>query len=152
MAEFSKCRKSLQSPRKASYMLANRFLTAFGIVRVDFSRIRKGSKLADLKQKVWALAHSYEHGGFWSVTEFAPISLKLRLNPTKWISNCFWDRSCRFRLNSPQGSEIGSFWAESLGYSPWFSTWRILVSAGSRSKLPETPPNWVLSRLFVWIS
>ena len=66
-------------------------------------------------------------------------SLK-RLYACKLISNCLRDRLYGLRVNS-QVSEIGRFWAKSLGYSPWFWTWRILVSAGSRSKLPETPPS-----------
>ena len=45
----------------------------------------------------------------------------------------------RYGVNS-QDHEIGRFWAKSLGYSLWFWTWQILVSAGNRSKLPEMPP------------
>ena len=33
-----------------------------------------------------------------------------------------------------------SILSKGLGYSPWFWRWQILVSAGNRSKLPETPP------------
>ena len=49
------------------------------------------------------------------------------------------DSLCRFRVNS-QGSKSGRFWEKSLGYSPWFWTWRILVSPGNSSKLSETSP------------
>ena len=57
-----------------------------------------------------------------------------------------------------KGSKIGWFWPKSLGYSPWFWTWRIWVSFGIRSKLPKSPPMClqmhfqVLSRMFVKIS
>ena len=44
MADFCKCRESVQTP---SYMIANEFLSAYGIVRVDFRWICKGPKLAD---------------------------------------------------------------------------------------------------------
>ena len=44
----------------------------------------------------------------------------------KWISKSFQDYLYGFRKNS-LGSEIGRFWAKSLGYSPWFWTWRILA-------------------------
>ena len=30
-----------------------------------FRGIRKGRKLADFEQKAWAIAHGFEHGGFW---------------------------------------------------------------------------------------
>ena len=36
MADFGKCRKSLQTPRDASYMLANGFPTAYGTFYVEF--------------------------------------------------------------------------------------------------------------------
>ena len=52
MADFGKCRKSLQTPWNASYS-------------VDFGWIRKGTNLADFEQKAWAIAHAFEHGGFW---------------------------------------------------------------------------------------
>ena len=61
MADFRKCRKSLQTPWNASYRLENGLLTDCGIVRVDFGWIRKGPNLADFEQK----AHGFEHGGFW---------------------------------------------------------------------------------------
>ena len=51
MADFGKCRKSLQTPWNASYMLADEFIPACGIVSVDFAWIRKGPKLADIEQK-----------------------------------------------------------------------------------------------------
>ena len=71
--------------------------------------------------------------------EIAPNSLKRLLHACKWISNCFRDCLYGFWVNS-QGSEVGRLWAKSLGYGPWFWAWWILVSAGNRSKLPETPP------------
>ena len=77
LADLGKCRKSLQTPWNASYIHENTFVTAFGIVAMDFGWIRKGPKVADFEQKP---------------------------------------------------------------YRPWFWTWRIWVSAGNRSKLPETPP------------
>ena len=139
IVDFGKFWKSLQTPRIACYMLGNGFLTPCGTVCVDFGWIREGRILAVFEQKAWAIAHGFQHGGFWQVQEIAPNSLKSLLNPSKWISYSSRDCLCRFRVNS-QGSEIGRFLAKSLGYSPWFRTWRILVSHGNRSKLPESPP------------
>ena len=107
---------------------------------VDLGWIRKGRKSADFEQKAWAIAHAFEHGGFWQVLEIAPNSLKRLQIPSKIISDSLRDLLCRFGVNS-QGSKIGRFWAKSLGYSPCFWTWRILASPGNRSKLSETPPN-----------
>ena len=63
MADISKCRKSLQTPWNASYILADGFLTVCGIARVDFGWIRKGPKSTDFEHKAWA--HGFEYGGFW---------------------------------------------------------------------------------------
>ena len=118
--------------------------------------IRKGRKSADFEQKAWAIAHAFEHGGFWQVLEIAPNSLKRLQIPSKIISDSLRDLLCRFGVNS-QGSKIGRFWAKSLGYSPCFWTWRILASPGNRSKLSETPPNpfqnyfWLLAGLVMSI-
>ena len=125
-------------PESPAYMLGNGFITPCGTVCVDFGWIREGRILAVFEQKPWAIAHGFEHGGFWQVQEIASNSLKSLLNPSKWISNPLRDRLCRFRVNS-RVSDIGRLWAKSLGYSPWFRTWRILVSPGNRSKLPESP-------------
>ena len=65
MGDFDKCWESLQTPWNASYMLVNGFLSACGIVGVDFVWIRMGPKLADFEQKARAMAHGFEHGGFW---------------------------------------------------------------------------------------
>ena len=46
-------------------MLANAFLSPSGIVCIDFGYIRKDPKLAVFEQKAWAIAHRFEHGGFW---------------------------------------------------------------------------------------
>ena len=64
MADLGKGRKSLQTLWNASYIIENTFLTAFGIVAMDFGWIRKGPKVADFEQKPWAIAHGFEHGGF----------------------------------------------------------------------------------------
>ena len=106
---------------------------------VDFGWIRKCRKLAVFEQKAWAIAHGFEHGGFWQVLEISRNCMKRLLYPCKWISNSLRDFLGRFWVNS-QVSKIGRFWAKSLGYSPWFWTWRILASSGNRSKLSETPP------------
>ena len=111
-----------------------------GTCYVDLGWIRKGRKSADFEQKAWAIAHAFEHGGFWQVLEIAPNSLKRLQIPSKIISDSLRDLLCRFGVNS-QRSKIGRFWAKSLGYSPCFWTWRILASPGNRSKLSETPPN-----------
>ena len=139
MADLGQGWKSLQTLWNASYMLENAFLVAFGTVCVDFEWILKGPKLAVFEQKPWAIAHGFENGGFGSGLEIAPNSLKRFLYARKCVSSCFGDCLCRFWVNS-QGSEIGRFWAKTLGYSPWFWKWRIWVRTGNRSKLSETLP------------
>ena len=46
-------------------MLANGFLTVFGLVCKDSGRIGKCPKSTDFEQKAWAIAHGFEEGGFW---------------------------------------------------------------------------------------
>ena len=106
---------------------------------VQFERIHEGRKLTVFDQKPWAIAHGFEHDGFWQVLEFAPNSVKRLLSAWKWISNTLQDYLCRIRTNS-RGLEIDRCWPKTLGYSPWFWKWRILASSGIRSKLRETPP------------
>ena len=69
-ADFGKFWKSLHTPWNASYILENSFVTASGNVGEDFRWIWKGPKTADFgksdfEQKAWAIAHGFEHGGFW---------------------------------------------------------------------------------------
>ena len=125
---------NLQIHWNASYMLANGFPTPCGTICVNFGWIRKGPKLAVLDQKAWAIAHGFEQGRYWKVLEIAPNSLKRTLHACKWISNSLRDSVYRFRVNW-QGSQIGRFWAKSLGYSPCFWTWRIFASVRNHSKL-----------------
>ena len=140
MADFGKSWKSLQNLWNACKSLPKLFLTLCGTCYADLGWIRKGRKSADFEQKAWAIAHAFEHGGFWQVLEIAPNSLKRLQIPSKIISDSLRDFLCRFGGNS-QGSTIGRFWAKSLDYSPCFWTSGILASPGNRSKLSETPPN-----------
>ena len=142
MADFGKCWKSLQTFWKDSYVLANGFVSARGTIWMDFGWIRWGPKLADFEQKAWAIAHAFEHGGFWQVLEIAQTFLKGLIYGSKWISKCLRDYLNGFRVNS-LGSELGGFWAKTLGYSPGFWTWRILASVWNRSKLPERTHIWL---------
>ena len=57
-------------------MLGNGFLSSYGLVRQDLTRISNGPKSADFEQKPWALAHGFEHGGLWKVLQLTPNSLK----------------------------------------------------------------------------
>ena len=150
MADFGKCWKSLQTFWKDSCMVANGFLIACGTIWMDFGWIRRCPNLADFEQKAWAIAHDFEqkawaiahdfeHGGFWQELEIAQTFLKGLLYGCKWISKCLRDYLKGFRVNS-LGSELGGFWAKSLGYSPCFWTWLILESVGNRSKLSERTP------------
>ena len=139
MADFGKFWKSLQAIWYASYTIVNGFLSPCATVWVDFGWIRKCRKLAVFEQKAWAIAHGFEHGGFWQVLEISRNCMTRLLYHCKWISNSLRDFLGRFVVNS-QVSKIGRFWAKSLGYSPWFWTMRILASSGNRSKLSETPP------------
>ena len=43
---------------------------------MDSGWIRYGPEVADFEQKAWAIAHAFEHGGFWQVLEIAPNFLK----------------------------------------------------------------------------
>ena len=64
-------------------MLANEFLTTFGIVGEDFGWIPKGTKLADFEQKAWALAHGFHWrpsvsaGGRFKLRETHPMCLQM---------------------------------------------------------------------------
>ena len=139
MADFGKSWKSFQTLWNASKTVLKWFVTASATVCVDLGWIRKNRKLADFEQGAWAIAHGFEHGRFFELLEIAPNSLKRLQNRSKMICDCFRDCLCRFRVNS-QVSKIGRFWAKALSYSPWFWTWPIFWTPGSRSKLSETPP------------
>ena len=52
-------------PKTSRKMLANGFLTLYEIVPEDFGIFPKGPKSADFDQKAWAIAHGFDHGGFW---------------------------------------------------------------------------------------
>ena len=109
----------------------------FGMCSRRFRVNSHGSEIG----RFWAKSLGYSLG-FWKWPIWLSAgnrskSLKRLLCASKWISNYLQARSRRFRVNS-HGSEIGRFWAKSVGYSPWFWRWRILVSVGNRSKLPET--------------
>ena len=138
MADFVNSCKSLQTLWNSCKTVLKWFVTACATVWVDLGWIRMGRKLADFEQKAWAIAHGFEHGRFCQLLEIAPNSLKLLQNRFKMICDCLRDCFCRFSVNS-KGSKTGRFWAKGLGYSPWFWTWRFLVSPGNRSKLSETP-------------
>ena len=85
MVDFRKYWKSLQTPWNASKTLANRFRTPCGTFCIDLGWFRKGDKFAVFQQKPWAIAHGFEHGGFWQVLEIAPNSLKR----SKTVANRF---------------------------------------------------------------
>ena len=68
------------------------FLSSFGLLSQDFRWIRKGPKSADFEQKAWAIAHGFEHGGFWQVPEIVPNFLKSLLHSCKWFTKYF--RGC----------------------------------------------------------
>ena len=120
MADFGKCRESFQSPLNASYVLANGFPTISRQICDELGWIPKDPKSADFEHKAWAIArHGFENDGFEVVRGIVKNSLKRLLYAWKWISTYFQARSLRFWVNS-EGSEIGRFWAKSLGYSPWF--------------------------------
>ena len=138
MADLGMCRESFQTLWNALYMLGNGFLSTLKLSREDLGWIWKGPKSADFEQKAWGIAHGFEDGGFGYVPGIVRNSLKRLVYAWKWISNYFRACSWRFRVNSDL-SEIGRFWAKSLGYSPWFWRRRIWLCAGNRSKLSETP-------------
>ena len=63
-ADFSKFKKSSQTPWNVSHVLANGFLTVLEPIRKDFKGISKGLKSTDFDQKAWVIAHGFEEGGF----------------------------------------------------------------------------------------
>ena len=83
MADFGRCRKSLQTLWNASHNLANRLLSARGDVCVDFGWIAKVPKLAEFEQKAWAIAHGLnmadlgKHRKSPKPSERTPTSLQL---------------------------------------------------------------------------
>ena len=131
--------ESFQTFWNVSYVRGNGFPTTFGVVPEDLGWIPKGAKSTDFHQKPWAIAHGFEHGRFREVLGIVPNSLKCLLLVFKCFCKYFRDCSWRFGVNS-EGSEMHRFWAKSLGYSPWFWTWRIWVSVGNLSKLTDTSP------------
>ena len=137
--DFGKSWKSLQTLWNGSKTPIKLFLSPCATVCVVFGWIRKGRNLAVFEQKPWAIAHCFEDGRFWKVLEIAPNSLKRLQNPYKIIFKSLRDSLCRFRVNS-QWSKFSRFWGKTLGYSPWFWTWPILVNPANRSKLSETAP------------
>ena len=76
MADFGKSGNRPKLLKNVAKMLANGFLTTCEIVREVFGRICNDTKSADFDQKAWAIAHGFEHGGFWQLREIDPNSLK----------------------------------------------------------------------------
>ena len=105
----------------------------------------EGSKIGRFQQKAWAIAHGFEHGGFWQVLEIAPNSLKRLLTPSKMISNCLPDFLYRFRVNW-QGSKIGRFqqkaWAIAHGFEHG-RFWQVLEIAPNFLKRLLTPSKMI---------
>ena len=127
---------TLRNRSKLLETISNSFRDCLCRFRVN----SQGSKIGQF----WARSLGYSPW-FWTWRILVtpgnpPNSLKRLLNPSKTIDNSFRNCLCRFRVNS-KGSKIGRFWAKSLGYSPWFWTWRILVTLRNRSKLLETISN-----------
>ena len=129
-------RFSAQSLRYGPYSktLIKIFLSRCGTICVDFGWIRKGRNVC----RFWAKTLGYSPWFWtWSISVSPanrPNSLKCLLNPSKITSKSLRHCLCRFLVNS-QGSKCGHFLAKTLGYSPWFWTWSILVSSGNRSKI-----------------
>ena len=141
MADFGKSWKSLQTLWNASKSLPKLFLTLCGTCYADLGWIRKGRKSADFEQKAWAIAHAFEHGGFWQVLEIAPNSLKRLQIPSKIISDSLRDLVCRFGVNS-QGSKIGRFWAKTWAIAHAFEHggfWQVLEIAPNSLKRLQIP-------------
>ena len=76
--------------------------------REEFDRIYRCPKSADFDQKAWAIAHGFEHGGFWSVLETVSNSIKRLPHAYKCNYKCLGDSSRRFGEHF-EGSEISRF-------------------------------------------
>ena len=134
-ADFGKSKESFQTPWKNSSILADGFPTTFRIVREDIGWMPKDRKSIDFDKKspwLWTVP-------IWVSARKPSKLLICLLCSSKWLSNYFRDYSWRFGVNF-EGSEIHRFWPKTLGYSPWFWTGSIWVSAGKCSKLPEMRP------------
>ena len=98
----------------------------------EFARVRI---LADFEQKPWAIARGFDYkwwilvsaGNRSKLPETPPTCLQIDSN---WISGEF----ARVRILADFEQKP---WAIARGFD---YKWWILVSAGNRSKLPETPP------------
>ena len=65
MADFVNSCKSLPALWNARKTVLKWFVTTCATVCVDLGLIRSVRKLADFEQNAWAIAHGFEHGGFW---------------------------------------------------------------------------------------
>ena len=136
MADLGKCWESFKTPWISSYKackcISNYFRQCWWRFRVN----SEGSEIGRFLPK--SLGYS---PWFWKWRIWVNVGIRSKLpeSPPTCFSNYFRQCWWRFRVNS-EGSEIGRFWRKSLGYSPWFWKWRIWVSVGNRSKLPESPP------------
>ena len=93
------------------------------------------SELGRFWAKAWAIAHAFEHGGFWQVLEIFPNFLKGLLYACKWISMCLRDYLNGFRVNSLV-SELGRFWAKAWAIAHAFEH-------GGLSQVLEIAPNFL---------
>ena len=118
----------------------------------EFSKVRNWPFLSkSLGYSPWFLKWRIlvRAGNRAKLSETPPLCSQMRLYLLSRLFVSIWGEFSKVR-NWP-------FLSKSLGYSPWFLKWRILVRAGNRAKLSETPPLcsqmrlYLLSRLFVSI-
>ena len=134
-------------------MLENGFLTRCWTVCVEFELIHEGRKMTVFEQKPWAIAHGFEHDGFWQVLEFAPNSVKRLLSAWKWISNTLQDYLCRIRANS-RGSENARFWPNPWAIAHGFENggfWQVLEFAPNSVKRLLSAWKWISNTLLFYL-
>ena len=98
--------------------------------------------MADFEQKAWAIAHAFEHGGFWQVLEIAPNSLKRLQIPSKIIltpcGTCYVDlglirKGRKFPLFEQKAWAI----AHAFGHGGFWEVLEIAPNSLKRLQIPS---------------
>ena len=99
MADFLISWKSFETLWNASKTVLKWFSNASATVCVYLGGIPKDRKLTDFEQKVWAIAHGFEHSRFREILEIPPNTLKVLQNRSKIICVSLRDFLSRFKVH-----------------------------------------------------